>query len=70
MRPRGYYVVFLAAMTIAVCHGYQNARTLSGGGRSYVRFATREAAETYAAWWQYDHPPPILGATSTKERSA
>lgn len=64
MRPRGFYVVFLAAFSVAVCHGYHEARHLSPH-RAYKRFLSRHEAEEFAAWWQYSHQPPWM--TNTKE---
>lgn len=52
-RPSKYYVAF-ADGRASVVHGIEAARRLHAGKPA---FATRDAAEEFAAWWIYEHPP-------------
>lgn len=54
MRPRQFFAVFHEGKVIKITHGYDKARALSPH-RAYKRFRTQEAAEEFAAWWNYDH---------------
>ncbi len=55
MRPRGFYAVFDHGKVTTIAHGFQRARALSPH-RAYARFRTREDAEIFSAWWNYEHP--------------
>jgi hypothetical protein len=48
----GFYAVFDLGKVIAIVEGAAEARRLSPH-RAYKRFASRLAAEEFAAWWNY-----------------
>lgn len=58
MRPSGWYVVLEFPNPPIIVHGYKTAQELTPG-RCYVRFETVTAAEEFAAWWTYEHPPGV-----------
>lgn len=69
MRALTIYVVFALGRAVAVCHGANEARRISPT-RSYKAFATQEAAEEYAAWWNYtnDNSPKAGNASFPPRR--
>lgn len=58
MRPHRYFAIRCPHTTdfIAVVKGQAEARSRSGGTRSYVSFRTQQDAEEYAAWWNFEKP--------------
>lgn len=55
MRPRAYYATYGdLGYIIGVFHGAIAARLACGGRRTYKAFKTREDAEVWAAWWEYE----------------
>lgn len=52
-RPRLYCVVWELGEAVAIIEGRENARKVSA---SFKAFKSRNEAEEFAAWWNYDHP--------------
>lgn len=57
MRPQSYYVIFELGEVTRICTGYREAREASPH-RAYKSFKTRQQAEEFAAWWNYERLAP------------